>query len=88
VEHLSIDDAKKAYNQAWSAWCLTTDEGDKHRLEQVMDGLQPQIANGPTDPPGVWHEFIDTLPGYREFWARWHDESLERLRSARRRPGL
>jgi hypothetical protein len=48
---------------------MTKEPNVKRAMEQLMDELQPQIANSPNDPR--WKEFTDTLPGFEEFWNNW-----------------
>ena len=62
--------AENAYRAAWYQYCLTSDEKHKIQLEKFMDNLQPEIAAGPND--SRWKEFIQTLPGYIEFWEDWY----------------
>jgi hypothetical protein len=67
-------EAEAAYAAAWQQWCLTSDDGKKRELEQVMDALQPKIAVSPKDPR--WPAFIKTLPGYEQFWSGWHTDMM------------
>ena len=71
-------EAEEVYRAAWHQYVLTSDEGTKRVLEKVMDGAQVKIAVGPKDPR--WQAFIDTLPGYREFWIRFRTECDEMIR--------
>jgi hypothetical protein len=71
------EQAEAAYAAAWQQWCMTSDVLAKNELERVMDDLQPQIAASPKDPR--WSAFIDTLPGYREFWQGWYEAMKDHL---------
>ena len=70
-------DAEARYRAAWSTYVLSTDAVEKHALEELMDSLQPEIANNPKDPR--WVAFADSLPGYRDFWERFGRESMEAI---------
>ena len=59
-------DAQIAYRGLWASWLLTANDGRREWIEQHMDGLQPLIARGPNTPE--WQSFIDTLPGFRDYW--------------------
>jgi len=68
--------AEQIYAVAWKAWLLTTFPETKARLETIMDEQQIKIASGPGDPR--WVDFIETLPGYKDFWKRIGDRLNER----------
>lgn len=59
------EEAEVAYRDAWGRRKLSIGL-ERQRLETEMDRLQLLIADGPKDPR--WQAFIDTMPGYREFW--------------------
>ena len=69
-----IEEAKRIYRDAWNSWLLCTDKKNKSILEQIMDAHQPYIAGSPVDPPGVWKEFTETLPGFKDLWNRLKSE--------------
>lgn len=73
---MTKDQAKEAYRQAWLGWCLATTQETKHLHEQRMDGLQSSIARGPGPE---WQAFVETLPGFVEFWEEWRDETIEQF---------
>lgn len=54
--------AKEVYRHAWAGWCFKP----SRELEEVMDHCQPFIARSPEDP--AWAEFVETLPGFIDFW--------------------
>ena len=62
-------EAEEKYRAAWTQYCLSSNQRTKLAMESLMDEIQPQIARGPMDPR--WKEFIDTLPGFQEFWNNW-----------------
>jgi hypothetical protein len=72
---MTSEQAQGCYRAAWNQWLLTSDPDAKRALGRIMDFFQPYIANSPKDPPGVWDAFIDTLPGYREWWAAAHERA-------------
>lgn len=76
-------EAEEVYRAAWNQYALTSDEETRRALEKVMDEAQVKIAVGPTDPR--WRVFIETLPGYREFWARFKAECDEKIREMKGR---
>ena len=65
-------EAESQYRAAWTSYVLTRDPGERRSLEVLMDFLQPSIAYSPKDPR--WGAFADSLPGYREHWARLSSE--------------
>lgn len=66
---MTKEEAKDAYRQAWTGWCLATTPSTKRALERQMDSLQSSITRG----PGIeWQAFAETLPGFIEFWEGWH----------------
>lgn len=72
--------AEAAYRMAWTTFRSAGKLSDFSSLAcQQMDALQMEIALGPFDPR--WQEYIDTLPGFDDYWA-----GLER--KAMRRPAL
>ena len=71
-------EAEKVYRVAWSQYGLTDDDSTKRALEKVMDDAQIEIAYGPGDQR--WKAFADSLPGFREHWARLRVECDEMLR--------
>lgn len=77
---MTVEEAKRAYREAWSSYCLTSDPEKRQELERVMDSLQPKIAPGPNE---AWKTFAKSLPGFVEFWDRWHRESTEKYREGR-----
>lgn len=64
--------AESRYRAVWSSYVLTSDPAEQRILEKLMDSLQPEIADTPSDPR--WQEFADSLPGYRDFWSRFRVE--------------
>ena len=81
----NAEEAKRGYRAAWNNWCLTTNSTEKRQFEKIMDQLQPSIANGPNDPPGIWSAFIDTLPGYRDVWDRMRSEAKNKIEILKQR---
>jgi len=80
---MSPDEAKEAYRKAWGAYCLTgLNLEKKQMLEELMDDLQPKICRGPGPE---WDAFVQTLPGFLEYWARWQ-ETVMKLVLARVQP--
>lgn len=71
---MTKEEAKEAYRQAWLGWCLATTRESKLRFEQTMDAMQSSIARGPGPE---WQAFVETLPGFVEFWESWRDESIK-----------
>lgn len=71
---MTKDEAKEAYRQAWLGWCLATTQETKFICEQRMDGLQSSIARGPGPE---WQAFVETLPGFIEFWEGWQEDQVE-----------
>jgi hypothetical protein len=71
-------EAEASYAAAWQQYCLTPQDDTVQRqaLEEAMDQLQPQIATSPKDPR--WPAFIDTLPGYKQFWEGWGAEMMQK----------
>jgi hypothetical protein len=59
--------AQHAYRKTWESWLLAKSPKRKRELEEIMDQLQPQCVDPPMPGPD-WDAFIDTLPGYREWW--------------------
>lgn len=70
---MTKDEAKEAYRQAWMGWCLATTQESKRRCERTMDSLQTSITRGPGPE---WQAFVDTLPGFVQFWEDWHEETV------------
>lgn len=68
-------EAKEQYRSTWTTYCLCPDPVQKRALEKLMDSLQPQICLGPGPE---WKAFAKTLPGFLEFWDRWHLEVTEK----------
>jgi hypothetical protein len=81
VEALTSATAAEIYRSAWSSWLLVPRERDKLRYQALMDSVQSTIARGPRDP--VWQAFIDTLPGFRDYWATVSQRLAEEQRGAR-----
>lgn len=86
------EEAREIYRRAWAARCLAVDPQLRRVAEDVMDDAQPYCVGDDSSPirgPGPeWEAFIDTLPGYRESWARFSEEAAEMLttlRAARKR---
>jgi len=71
-------EAKEAYRQAWLGWCLATKRESKELFEQRMDSLQSSITPG---PGAEWQAFVETLPGFIEFWEGWKESTIKNLRS-------
>jgi hypothetical protein len=75
---MTQDEAKEAYRQAWLGWCLATSSSSKQVLEKRMDSLQSSITRGPGPE---WQAFVETLPGFVEFWENWRDDTISELES-------
>jgi len=71
---MTSEEAQDAYRQAWTGWCLATKPEVKRMFEGRMDKLQPLVCERPGP---VWDAFIDTLPGFREFWDGWYVNTME-----------
>jgi hypothetical protein len=78
--------AEAEYRACWLAYLGCKDPAQKEMLEKEMDRLQPQIAYSPQDKR--WDDFVDTLPGFREFWGRFAVEAKEMLADIQRKYGL
>jgi len=65
---MTKSEAKEYYRQLWRSWCMTQDPDRKRDLEVRMDSAQILIAKRPNSE---WLEFIETLPGFVEFWSGW-----------------
>ncbi len=64
--------AMTIYRQTWSRWLLAKTSQEKENLEVLMDSLQGYIGENPRDPR--WIEFRDTLPGFKDYFARRKQE--------------
>lgn len=73
---MTTDQAKEAYRQAWMGWCLATKAESKRMFEQRMDSLQSSITRGPGPE---WQAFVETLPGFVEFWKSWHGDAAQAM---------
>lgn len=70
-------EAQAAYRQAWAQRCLAQTQDGQIAAERVMDAVQPFCVDsrGPGPGPGPeWVEFVESIPGYCEFWERWASE--------------
>lgn len=63
---MTLDVAKQIYREAWEEYRFCFDEEDKVRLEKIMDNAQNSFP--PIDKSTEWFEFIETLPGYTDYW--------------------
>jgi len=63
---MNQQEAEALYRTVWYQYCLTSNSNKKGFLEALMDDIQPSIAKSPADPR--WNKFIETLPGYTDFW--------------------
>jgi hypothetical protein len=64
---MSIEEAQEVYRAAWTSYLMCRDPKDKKEIEQVMDAAQPFCVESGRPGP-EWEAFIDTLPGFRDFW--------------------
>lgn len=69
--------ARKRYSDLWHQRCFETNEGMRREIGMLMDECQPVIAVGPDDPK--WQQFVDTLPGFREYWDRVYEQAMKRI---------
>jgi len=60
---MTKSEAQSIYRTAWMNYCLDPSP----YLEEVMDSVQGNIGS-------EWEDFINTLPGFREFWASWEKD--------------
>ena len=63
------EQAQSAYRAAWTAYVLAVTDEARVAAGEMMDHMQPYIADNPKDPR--WPAFTATLPGFAEFWANW-----------------
>lgn len=70
-------EAMGIYRALWATYTLTTDTETKKELEEAMDVEQCRICRGPGP---LWQGFADSLPGFREFWARFDRECAEKIK--------
>ena len=68
--------AEAIYRQAWEAWKLALTDEERVAQEDIMDSMQPQIADYPKDPR--WQAFKDSLEGYNEYWKKILPEKIGR----------
>lgn len=61
------------YRRAWTQRCLATTREAQRDAEKTMDAVQSACVDSGRRGP-EWEAFIDTLPGYREHWAKLADE--------------
>lgn len=62
-----IRESQAIYKDAWKKYLMETDKVKRRFLEKIMDKAQETCTS--TGRLGEeWDDFIDTLPGYREWW--------------------
>lgn len=68
------------YRALWATYTMTpdTDLDTKRALEQGMDAEQVRICRGPGP---LWQSFTDSLPGFREFWKRFDEECVAKIKA-------
>lgn len=70
------EEAQQNYRTLWAAFVLCTNAEHQKLLAQQMDNEQLRISRGPGP---LWRAFADTLPGFRNWWARQTYEFLEQM---------
>lgn len=75
---MNKQEAQAAYLQAWRQRCLATSLNAQKAAERVMDAVQSACVDGGRPGP-EWRAFIETLPGYVEFWNRLYVETQQRI---------
>ncbi len=59
--------AQQLFREAWSNFLLSKTLQQRTLFEEVMDSVQKDCTD--CKGPGFeWQEFVDTLPGYVEYW--------------------
>lgn len=69
VSEVTYPVARQIYRAAWLEYRKTTDDVRRRELEFVMDTIQPRCTKSGR-PGWEWDQFVDTLPGFREFWTK------------------
>lgn len=66
-------EAQSAYRAAWAQRCLAQTTDGQIAAERVMDAVQADCVDN-RGPGPEWVEFVESIPGYCEFWERWAAE--------------
>ncbi len=65
--------AREIYRQAWNSFLLSKTPKERTLFEEVMDSVAKECTD--EGGPGLeWQEFVDTLPGYVQYWEGVIDE--------------